>query len=154
MKRNKSMKQVFFFSLLLIVPIFAMSQPGPGKRHHDGPPCIQRDDSCRKACMDDKLAKELSLTEEQKQKLSKIHAAHYNEMKALRETDSINFANSRELHQKLRAEMEKEIKQILTDEQKAKFDTMKADKKCPYNDGPNKGGKHKGGSNEGAPGKK
>jgi Spy/CpxP family protein refolding chaperone len=139
MKQNKIMKWVLYISLLLIVPGFAMSQPGPGKMHHEGSPKKNMPDSCRKKCMDDKLAKELSLTDVQKQKISEIHASHFEQMKALREADSICFAKSKDQHQKLRAEIDKEIKQILTDDQKVKFDALKADRKGPRENRPHKG---------------
>jgi Spy/CpxP family protein refolding chaperone len=139
MKQNKSMKWVLFISLLLIAPDFAMAQPGKGMKNHDGPPSKNMPDSCRKRCADERLARELSLTDVQKQKLAEIHASHFEQMNALRKADSANFEKSREQRQQVQEKINTEIKQILTDEQKVKFDAFVAERKSKHKGGPEKG---------------
>lgn len=126
---------IFLFSLIIT------AQPGPdGCPHHKKPGC-NMPDSCRGKCMMiDNLSKDLSLTAEQTEKVKAIHAAHFQEMKTLREQDSICMAKNREQHMQLKEKMDSEIKALLTAEQKVKYDSIMAErmefKDCPRHKGP------------------
>ncbi|MBA7577122.1 hypothetical protein ES708_18968 [subsurface metagenome] len=79
------MKKMIKFSGIMAVLIWvtaftASAQPGYGKGHH-GRHGHWVSDSCRVQLMVDDLSKELSLTDEQKQKIEEIHYAHINEVK-------------------------------------------------------------------------
>lgn len=75
--------------------------------------------------MADKFAKKLGLTEEQKAKADKIRKAGHEKVKPLmKQMDEL-----REKMDKLREENMKEFESILTPEQKAKLDKIKAERK-------------------------
>jgi Spy/CpxP family protein refolding chaperone len=138
MKQNFKMKWGLIICSLFMMSIVAISQPCKGKGpHHEGPGGPMPD-SCRAKCMIDNLSKELSLTADQKQKVEAIHKAHFEEMKAAREQDSICMAKNREQHEQMRSEMDNEIKKILNDEQKVKFDSLMKDKREPHKGCPHK----------------
>jgi Spy/CpxP family protein refolding chaperone len=138
MRKNSKMKWGLLISSLFFVSVVAMAQPCKGKGpHHDGPGGPMPD-SCRAKCMIDNLSKELSLSEDQKQKVTAIHNAHSKEMKVLHEQDSICMAKNKEQHELMRTEMDNEIKKILNDTQKVKFDSIMTEKRGPHKGCPHK----------------
>lgn len=87
-------------------------------RHHHGPG--NREEMVQRRV--DKMAEDLNLSEEQKQKLVEI----YSQRNA--KADSMRAAERKEKHEQMKAMMAEEreaLKSILTEEQLAKLDTMK-----------------------------
>ena len=73
-----------------------------------------------------KLTSELSLTDEQQAKLKPIFAANDEKMKALRDDASLSREQKREKFRAIREEIAAQVKPILTAEQLAKWQAMRA----------------------------
>ena len=73
-----------------------------------------------------KVASELGLTDEQKAKLKPIFAAEGAKMKALRDDASLSREQKREKFRTIREEIAAQVKPILTAEQLAKWQAMRA----------------------------
>jgi len=138
MKSSLKMKWGLLISTLFFVSTIIIAQPGRGKGPHQGQGYDSMPDSCRAKCMIDNLSKELSLDAGQKQKIETIHLAHFEKMKGVLEQDSTCLARNRELHDKMRDDMDKEIKAVLTEPQKAKYDSIMTGKRGPYRGCPNR----------------
>jgi Spy/CpxP family protein refolding chaperone len=138
MKQNSKMKWGLLFGSLFFVSVITIAQPCKGKGPHHECPGGQMPDSCRAKCMIDNLSKDLSLSDEQKQKVIAIHAAHFEQMKAMREQDSICMAKNREQHQQMRSQIDNEIKKVLTQDQNAKFDSLISERRGPHKGCPHK----------------
>ncbi|NQV36472.1 MAG: hypothetical protein HQ509_00515 [Candidatus Marinimicrobia bacterium] len=74
--------------------------------------------------MVDELATALSLTEEQKTKVSEMHFAHFEEAKDQMEKSKTSRNNDRHAMDALRKEFEEQVKAVLNDEQKKQFETF------------------------------
>jgi hypothetical protein len=138
MKQKIGLKWGTLISSLFFVSVVAISQPIQGRGPHHGGHGDRMPDSCRAKCMIDDLSKVISLSDVQKQKISEIHAAHFKQMKDEHEQDSICMARNWEKHQQMRTEMDNEVKQILTDDQKTKYDAYMAEKRVPHKGQSNK----------------
>ncbi|MBA7529525.1 hypothetical protein ES705_21723 [subsurface metagenome] len=130
------MKKMIKFSGIMAVLIWvtaftASAQPGYGKGHH-GRHGHWVSDSCRVQLMVDDLSKELSLTDEQKQKIEEIHYAHINEVKELREKYQNDCVGARDARIQLRQKMDDEVKKILNKEQQAKYEEFMSERRGPH----------------------
>ena len=142
MKANLKLRWGILFSSLFMLTALLGAQPGPGKGPHHGGPGTHMPDSCRAKHMMDNLTKDLSLSADQQQKITAIHKAHFEKMKAMREQDSICMARNREQHMQMRSDMDNEIKALLNAEQKSKYDSIMADRRGPDGDCPRHRRKH------------
>ena len=77
------------------------------------------------------LALDLSLTEQQKENILKLYLAHFKEVKSQKENHDAQREKMREEMEALKQKFEKEIESQLTDEQKAKFQEIKNEKRPP-----------------------
>jgi len=84
------------------------------------------------------LAKDLSLTEQQKETILKLHFAHFKEVKSQKENHDAQREKMREEMEALKQKFEQEVESQLTDEQKAKFQEIKNEKRPPRKEKPRK----------------
>lgn len=75
-------------------------------------------DSTRTAAMVDTLAKKLTLSKEQKEKVGKIYFAAFEESKKAFEKNQGDWQMMREARMKINEKRDNEVKALLTDEQK------------------------------------
>lgn len=122
------MKSIGKFSLGLTLAVFfafafvnIQAQPG-NDDHHRGMHMNNMPDSCHVKMMADKLAQELSLTDAQKQKVLEIEYSHMKEMKAINAKLESAMDEARKAHEKVKQAVEGEVKVVLNDDQKVKYD--------------------------------
>lgn len=76
----------------------------------------------------EQLVADLGLNEDQKVEFEAINAKYRKEMQAMREQANGDFASMRPKMQEMRTAQNEEIKQILTEEQFAKYEKIQADR--------------------------
>jgi hypothetical protein len=107
--------------IALIAMIFsitlAQAQPGGQQRDQQGPPPVPNEKQVEKMVTD--LSKELSLDKTQEKQVSEIYKAHFEEV---RENVEGNKKPSRTEMEKLKSSFEKEVKAVLSKDQKKQFD--------------------------------
>ncbi|MCI0692065.1 hypothetical protein L0337_08680 [candidate division KSB1 bacterium] len=79
-------------------------------------------DSARTAAMVDTLAKKLTLSKEQKEKVGKIYFAAFEENKKAFEKNQGDWQARREARMKINEKRDNEVKALLTEEQKKIYD--------------------------------
>jgi len=94
------------------------SQAQPGQQHH--PPMLP--DSSRIVQIVDELAKAVSLSEQQKEKIMKLHFEHFNQAKNMMEKEQKHHEDMKKAHDDLREKFEKKIKALLNEKQQAGFE--------------------------------
>lgn len=92
-----------------------LAQPPQGRGF--GPP-----DSTRTTAMVDSLAKKLSLSKEQKDKVRKVYLAAFNETRKAFANNSGDFQAMRETRMKINEKRDADVKALLNDEQKKLYD--------------------------------
>jgi Spy/CpxP family protein refolding chaperone len=135
------MKSVVKVSLLLamvfmiaVMNVEAQPGNGRGKAYDHGPgPRHGYPDSCRIQLMVDDMKKALSLTDEQVDEIEQIHYAHIQEAKSIDEKYSNDCVAAREAHWALRDKMDSEVKGVLNDEQKNKYEEFMNERRGPHN---------------------
>lgn len=113
-------KSCIYILSLVILMLLTMNFSFAQQRKHHRPPPIPNDDQIKE--MTEELNKELSLTEEQTNKISILYFKHFKEMRKNAEMNTGNKQPDREEHEKLRKDFHNEIKAFLTEEQKKKLD--------------------------------
>lgn len=122
-KTNFGIVLILASMILLSSNIFAQE----GQRKGEGPPPIPNETQINK--MVDKMSVELSLGESQKSEILALHIDHFAETGASRENNN-GQRKSREEMKSIRTEFEDEVKSLLNEEQKIKFEEfMKNQKK-------------------------
>jgi hypothetical protein len=79
-------------------------------------------DSTQTAALVDTLAKKLSLSKEQKEKVGKIYFASFAETRKAFESNSGDFQAMREARMKINEKRDNDVKALLNDEQKKLYD--------------------------------
>lgn len=112
---SQAVKQVCLLSLpvLFLLTGTGFAQPPQGR----GMP-----DSARTAAMVDTLAKKLTLSKEQKEKVGKIYFAAFEENKKAFEKNQGDWQARREARMKINEKRDNEVKALLTEEQKKIYD--------------------------------
>ena len=115
-RRHKIYRSLLFVVLggLLTVGSVSAQRPQDGNR----PPAPP--DSASITQMVDELATALSLTEDQKSAVSELHFSHFAEANALMKKNE----GDREAMDSLRKDLETQVKALLTDDQKAKYEEI------------------------------
>jgi Spy/CpxP family protein refolding chaperone len=141
LKRN-SMKTVlkssFVSAIIMIMAVLALNAqpgygPGPGKGgKHGGGPGYGYPDSCRVQLMVDDMKKALTLSDEQVAEIENIHFTHIQEVKAIDEKYKNDCVGARDARWALRDKMDADVKAVLDDEQKAKYDTFMDERRGPH----------------------
>jgi Spy/CpxP family protein refolding chaperone len=112
---------VKFFGLMLIaLMIMPVSRVSAQRHQHPGPP-RGVPDSAQVVRMVDHLAQDLSLSNDQKEKITKLQLAHFAKMKDEMEKKGQEKEQNREEMEELRNDFQEQMLQVLNDEQKAKF---------------------------------
>jgi len=116
-KRNTENKLVLtFLTISLLMAGSLMAQPEQNENR--GP---KLPDSAEITKMMDELAENLSLTEDQKSKISELHFAHFSEAKVMREKRQGDRENNREAMENLRKGFDEQVGAVLTDDQKKDY---------------------------------
>jgi len=120
------MKTVFEIAkracLLCLPAIFLLAETGlarPPQGRGRGFP-----DSTRTAAIVDTLAKKLSLSKEQKEKVGKIYFASFAESRKAFESNSGDFQAMRETRMKINEKRDNDVKALLNDNQKKIYDKI------------------------------
>jgi len=137
-KTNRVVLTFLTISLLLAGSLMAQPEQSEGR----GP---KLPDSAEITKMMDELAENLSLTEDQKSKISELHFAHFSEAKVLMEKRQGDRENNREAMEGLRKGFDEQVGAVLTDDQKKNYTKFMKKR------GPKHGmrGKHEKGRGEG-----
>jgi Spy/CpxP family protein refolding chaperone len=117
-------------SAITLLPLSSINaQPGPGHHHGEGygPP-----DSCHIQLMVDDMAKQLSLTDQQKQQILNIHYKHMQDMKALQDKYKNDCAGEQEARRQLREQVHNEVMAVLSKDQQAKWNEIIKEKHGPH----------------------
>jgi hypothetical protein len=117
---NKTSKiSASLLSLLFCVfLIWSRSQTQPGQPQQPS----MLPDSSQIVQMVDELAKAVSLSEQQKEKVLKFHLEHFNQAKNMMEKEQKHHEEMRKVHDEFREKFEKQIKALLNDKQQAGFE--------------------------------
>ncbi len=105
----------FFFGIVIIAGNL-IAQP---QQREKRPPMLP--DSTRIVQMVDELTTTLSLSEQQKTKVSELHFTHFAEAKEKMEKHKSEREHHRQAMDALRNKFEAQVKDLLTDEQKTEF---------------------------------
>jgi|GEM_PF-3524254 len=134
--------------------------PEKGARHHHAMRCDQHEDwQSKRKEMNQKFAKDLDLTSDQKTKIDSLRQAFYDEHKSEMDAQKARFqemckmkesgATKEEIHAKMKGmpqpnmegmkadheKLDQQIRAVLTPEQAKKFDTMKAERAKHWQEG-------------------
>lgn len=125
-RMNLKVKKLTIGLIAMLSFCSAFSQQGPDEHR---PPMLP--DSAQIVKRVEHLAKDLSLTEQQKETILKLHFAHFKEVKSQKENHDAQREKMREEMEALKQKFEQEVESQLTDEQKAKFQEIKNEKRPP-----------------------
>jgi Spy/CpxP family protein refolding chaperone len=120
-------------TIVLIAMLSFFSAFSQQDRDEHRPPMLP--DSAQIVRRVDHLALDLSLTEQQKESILKLHLAHLKEIKSQKENHYAQREKMREEMEALKQKFEQEIDAQLTEEQKAKFNEIKKEKRPPRKEG-------------------
>ncbi len=101
---------------LLLASVLVQAQPGPGRGG------LMLPDSAGIAKMADDLDEAVGFTADQKTKVKKLLVAHFEEVKKQVTHSSGKRGEMRAARMELRGKLEEDIKKILNDEQKKKYE--------------------------------
>ncbi len=120
LKKIKIMKRVtkHLGKLLLLAVIFATGSIFAQPQGQQGPPPIPDEEKIEEMVSD--LAKEINLSDSQQEDVLELFTNHFNEVKEQMESGS---RPSREDMEELKKDFEEDVKEILTEEQQAKFES-------------------------------
>ncbi len=107
---------LFCVPMLFLLAETGFAQPPQGRGRGMMP------DSTRTAAMVDTLAKKLSLSKEQKEKVGKIYFASIAESRKAFESNSGDFQAMREARMKINEKRDNDVKALLNDNQKKLYD--------------------------------
>lgn len=116
-KRNKIQT-----TLILVITFLATQFIQAQHQDQQGPPPMPN--TAQIETMVNEMAKELSLTDKQKDQVSEQFENHFKEMEKMRASSGDSQRPDREVMEKNKREFEKEIKAILTPEQQKQFDVF------------------------------
>lgn len=120
---SQILKRVCLFCtpMLFLLAETGLAQPPQGRGMFD---------STRTAAMVDTLAKKLSLSKDQKEKVGKIYFAAFAEGRKAFEQNQGDFQAMREARLKINEKRDNEVKALLNDEQKKLYDKFLAEQRA------------------------
>ena len=135
--KSRKIKFVSALVLFFVVPASAiLAQPGYGMRpHHGGGYGMWHPDSCHVQLMVDDLAQQLSLTDAQRQKVLDIRLAHIDEINKIQAKYAGDCLGERNARWDSRKKMDEQIKAVLNDDQKQKYEEIMGQWRGPYHRG-------------------
>jgi len=113
--------------------LFAINYGYAQNHKHQHPPMLP--DSSKIVKMVEELSNELSLSESQKAEITELHFAHFAEAKAKMEQNKAEHEKNRESMDASRKEFEAQVSELLTDEQKARFENLMKNRRPPRQKG-------------------
>ena len=105
--------------VLLFVSSILFAQPGGQKGRQQGPPPILNANQIQE--MVSQLAEEISLSDEQEEKVMELYVAHFEDVE---EKTSGNSRPTREEMEALKSDFENKVKALLSKEQQKGFETF------------------------------
>jgi|FLOH01.1.fsa_nt_gi Spy/CpxP family protein refolding chaperone len=105
---------------VIVSLLFSTSIANAQNRRHQPPP-PRLPDSCQINKMVGELAKELTLTESQKAKISDLYFTHFNEAKVMMKKHREAQEKNMEAMEEYRKNLETQVTDVLTKEQKAEY---------------------------------
>ena len=121
MNNTKKISQKF--ALMIMGVIFSITVSNAQPPRGDSPREIPDGPQIEK--MVNHLEKELSLTADQKAKITALFVSHFDKVKAERERDKPQMEKMRETHEKMKKEFESSLEAQLTPEQTKQFEVFK-----------------------------
>ncbi len=115
-----------FFVGLLLVTVAARAQDRPQQRQQ-----MMIPDSARIATMVERYARELNLTDAQKETFATLHEAHFDKLRAMRENNPERSPENRERMEAARTSLEAGLRKVLDKDQKKAFDKMLQERQAP-----------------------
>ena len=137
--KSRKIKFVSALVLFFVVPASViLAQPGYGYGmgpHHGRGYGMWRPDSCHVQLMVGDLAQQLSLTDAQQQKVLDIRLAHIDEINKIHAKYAGDCLGERDARWESRKKMDTQIKALLNDEQKQKYDQIMSQRRGPHRGG-------------------
>ena len=115
--------------LILLIMVMAIN-PGYSQRSDNHQP-LMLPDSTQIVKMVNDMANELSLTEIQKKEITNLHLSHFKEVHILMEKTKAEKIKNKEKMEILKKDFDEQIKVLLTDDQKEKFEKFLETHKPP-----------------------
>ena len=114
MKKIFKMKNLIsVITVIIISSSFTFAQPQQGR------PILPNDERINR--MVDDMANQLSLTKSQKEEILTLHKEHFQKLKQMFKEEKTNRKKTKEEHEQLRMELEKDVESLLNDVQKTKY---------------------------------
>ncbi len=124
MKSKVKVFLVVTIAILMNIAFVNINGQSGDMEHHYSRNQHEMPDSCHIQLMVEHLAKELLLTNDQKQKILQINYAHMSDFKAIKTKYKNDCVGEEEAHKQAIQKKDDEIKAVLNDPQKAKFDEI------------------------------
>ena len=114
MKKIFEMKNfISIIAVIIITSSIAFAQPQQKR------PILPDDEQIIR--MVDDMANQLSLTELQKEEILTLHKEHFQKLKQMFKEEKTNRKKTKEEHERLKVELEKDVESLLNDVQKTKY---------------------------------
>jgi hypothetical protein len=110
------------FATILVLAFVIIHGRPCGKDFHHYRKSNVINDSCRIEVMVNEMAKELSLTDAQKQKILQISFSHSSDMNTIESKYKDDCVGAHEAHMQMMKNKQDEIRAVLNDDQRKKFD--------------------------------
>ncbi len=121
---------VLFVGLLLITGT-ASAQDRPQQREQ-----MMIPDSARIANMVERYARELKLSDTQKEAFATLHEAHFEKLRVMRENNPQRSPENRERMEAARKSLDVNLRKVLDKDQKKVFDKMMQERQAPRDQRP------------------
>lgn len=128
--KNSIMKHLFKYMFVLFVSLlFITATSNAQNRPQQQQMMIP--DSARIATMVERYARELSLSDTQKEAFTTLHEAHFEKLRVMRENNPERSPQNRERIEAARKALDNELRKVLDKNQKKVFDKMMQERQAP-----------------------
>ena len=114
-KLLKARMVLSMFTVMIIISSFVVAQPRDMKR-----PVLPNDEQI--TLMVEDMAKQLSLNETQKEEILSLHKEHFQKLREMMKAAKGEKKVMKEEHEKLKMQLENDVKSLINDEQIKKYD--------------------------------
>jgi broad specificity phosphatase PhoE len=125
------MKQLFKHMFVLFVGLLLMTGTAHAQDRPQQRQQMMIPDSARIATMVERYARELNLTDVQKETFTTLHEAHFDKLRAMRENNPERSPENRERMEAARMSLEAGLRKVLDKDQKKAFDKMLQERQTP-----------------------